>query len=162
MVRKIALGLAALVLGCAGAPAPEPPARPERPEGRYARVDVAVAPGVAEQLPADAAPPLARAVRQSARDWLEQGDRLAGDGELSLAVSVESARLRPAWKAWLFAWAAAPDHLAARVLVLRGAEPVSSAPVRVESGLSGWDWRDPAERLDRLARRLGQRVAEGL
>jgi hypothetical protein len=162
MVRKIALGLAALALACSGAPAPEPSARPERPEGRYGRVDVAVAPAVAAQLPVDDASRLARAVRQSARDWLEQSDRLAGDGELALAVSVESARVRPAWVTWLFAWLADPDHVAAQVLVLRGAERLAAFPVRVESALSGWEWRDPGERLERLARRLGQRVAEGL
>jgi hypothetical protein len=161
-VRKIALGFAAVLLACSGAPAPEAPARPERPEGRYARVEVAVAPAVAGQLPADAAAALARAVRQSARDWLEQGNRLAPDGELSLVVNVESARLRSACVALLFAWATAPDHLAARVLVLRGAEPVANISVRAESALSGWEWRDPGQRLDRLARRLGQRVVEGL
>jgi hypothetical protein len=123
---------------------------------------VAVAPEVAADLEDDAAAALARAVRQSARDWLEQRDRLAGDGELALVVRIDSARLRPAWVAWLFAWVAAPDQLATQVLVLRGAEPVSSTPVRVESALSGWAWRDPDERLDRLARRLGQRIAEGL
>jgi hypothetical protein len=125
-------------------------------------VEVAVAPEVAARLEDGAGARVARTVRQSARDWLDQGGRLAADGELSLVVSVESARLRPAWKTWLFAWAAAPDHLAARVLVLRGAERLSSTPVRVESALGGWAWRDPEERLDRLARRLGRRLAEGL
>jgi hypothetical protein len=162
MVRTIALGLAALAFACSGAPVPEPPAPVERPEGRYARVEVAVAPAAAGRLPADAGARLARTVRQSARDWLEQGDRLASDGELALVVRVDAARLRPAWVTWLFAWASDPDHLAAQVTVLRGAESLASLPVRVESGLSGWEWRDPGERLDRLARRLGHRLAEGL
>jgi hypothetical protein len=160
-VRKIALGVAALALACSGAPAPEP-ARPERPEGRYARVEVVVAPGLTAALGAEAAAGTARSVRQSARDWLDQGGRLAADGELALAIQLDSAHVRPAWVAWGFAWVADPDHLAGEVRVLRGAERLASFPVRVESALSGWDWRDPDERLDRLARRLGQRLAEGL
>jgi hypothetical protein len=163
MVKRIALGLAALALACSGgAPTADPPARAAAPEGRYVRVEVSVAPAVADRLDPEAAARVARAVRQSARDWLEQGDRLASGGELSLVVSVESARLRPGWVTWLFSWAAAPDHLAAQVMVLRGAERLSIAPVRVESALGGWAWRDPDERLDRLARRLGQRLADGL
>src|SRR5688572_15217559 len=109
MVRKIALALAALSLACAGAPAADPPPRPRSPEGLYARVEVAVAPEVAARLEDGAGARVARTVRQSARDWLDQGGRLAAEGELSLVVSVESARLRPGWKTWLFAWAAAPD-----------------------------------------------------
>ena len=33
---------------------------------------------------------------------------------------------------------------------------------QVQGESIGWAWRDPEERLDRLARRLGRRLAEGL
>jgi hypothetical protein len=154
------VAVTALALACAGAPAPhcDLPSRPE--PGRFARVEVAVAPGAA--LDAASAAHLLGSVRQSARDWLEQRDRLAPDGELSLQVRVEALRLRSAWVTWLFAWAVAPDHLAAQVTVLRGLERVDRCPARVESALSGYSWRDPDARLERLARRLGHRIAEGL
>ena len=153
--------LAPFVLACAGAPAPhcDLPSAPET--GRFARVEVALAPDTAS-LDAVSAAHLLGSVRQSARDWLEQRDRLAPDGDLSLQVRVDALRLRSSGVAWLFSWAAAPDHLGAQVTVLRGLERVDRCPARVESALSGYSWRDPDARLDRLARRLGHRIAEGL
>jgi hypothetical protein len=101
-------------------------------------------------------------VRQSARDWLEDAGRLAPGGALSVAATLESVHLRGGLTTWLFAWAAAPDHLAARVEVRRGGSSVAVFPLRVESALAGYSWRDAEERLDRLARRLGRRLAERL
>jgi hypothetical protein len=160
--RTLAIAAAVLGLACASAPPVEPASRPAPVAGRYARVEVALAQRGAPCLEADAAARLAAVVRQSARDWLEQRERLAPDGAYALAVTVDSARLRSAWVTWLFAWVAAPDHVAARVSVLRDGAPVAGYPVRVESALAGYSWRDPDARLDRLARRLGHRLAEGL
>jgi hypothetical protein len=159
--RAIASAALALGLACANVPAPrcDLPSAPEA--GRFARVEVALAPDAASLDDASAARLLGE-VRQSARDWLEQRDRLAPDGELSLQVRVEALRLRSSWVTWLFAWAVAPDRLAARVTVLRGLERADRCPERVESALSGYSWRDPDVRLDRLARRLGHRIADGL
>lgn len=156
------LGLAALA--CAGAPPAEAPPAPVA--GRVGRVEVTLASdAVGRGLPADALRSLRAVLRQSARDWLEQEDRLAPDaapGALALEIRLESLRLRSGLVTWLFAWAAAPDHLAARVRVLRDGAPVSEGALRVESRLAGYSWRDPAPRLERLARRLGRRVAMGL
>ncbi|TMA33577.1 MAG: hypothetical protein E6J87_09685 [Deltaproteobacteria bacterium] len=77
-------------------------------------------------------------------------------------MTIDAARLRSAWVTWLFAWAAAPDHLAAQVSVLRDLALVPSCPVRVESAVSGYSWRDRDARVAHLARRLGHRIAEGL
>jgi hypothetical protein len=153
--------IAALGLACASPPAPrcDPSLGPET--GRFARVEVAIAPDEASLAPKAAAEVVVW-VRQSALDWLEQRDRLARDGDLTLLVTIDSARLRSAATTWLFAWAAAPDHVAARVSVLHGLDRADRCPARVESALSGYSWRDPDARLERLARRLGQRIAEGL
>ena len=159
--RLVALAALATGLACAAAPAPpcDPGSAPQ--DARFARVEVAIAPAGAS-LDAEAAARLVALVRQSARDWLELRGRTAPDGELSLIVTVDSVRLRSAWVTTLFAWAAPPDHLAARVSLRRAAEREPRCDARVESALAGWSWRDPELRLDRLARRLGQRVAEGL
>ncbi len=156
------LAVAALALACAGAPVPEPDFQSAPEDARYARVEVSLAPGAASSLDPEARAQLVTWVRQSARDWLEQRGRLAPDGECSLVVTVDSARLRSSWVTWLFAWAAAPDHLEAQVFVLRGLDRVASHARRVESALAGYAWRDPEARLERLARRLGRRIAEGL
>jgi hypothetical protein len=158
--RLAIIALAISGLACAGAPAPSCD-RPSEPEqGRFARVEVAI--GRDASLRADRGARVAALVRQSARDWLEQRNRLASDGDLTLLVTIDDERLRTAAVAWWFAWIAAPDHLAAQVAVLRGLDRVPRCSVRVESALSGYSWRDPDARLERLARRLGHRIAEDL
>ena len=161
-LRSFAVVAIALGLACASAPPAVQSLRPPPVEGRYALVEVSLAPDGARCLEAGAATRLIAVVRQSARDWLDHGGRLAPDGEFMLEVAVDSTRLRSAWVTWLFAWAAAPDHLAARVSVLRDGARVAGYRVRVESALAGYSWRDPDARLDRLARRLGHRLVEGL
>jgi hypothetical protein len=156
------LATAALALACAGAPPPEEPIAGLPADARYAVVEVALAPEAASGLDDRASAELLRQVRQSARDWLEQGGRLAADGECSLLVSIESVHVRSAFTAWWFGWIAAPDRISARIQVLRGLDRVASGPVRVESALWGYSWRDPDERRSRLARRLGRRVVEAV
>lgn len=152
-----ALGLA---LGCASAPAAVCAQDPPAPEVRYAAVEVMLGPRVA--LDSAAAARVAELARQSALDWLEQRGRLAPDGGSTVAVTIDSARLRGALSAWAFAWIMPPDHLSARIALRSGLREVPRCASRVESALAGWSWRDPETRRDRLARRLGQRVAEGL
>jgi hypothetical protein len=154
------LAIAALGLACASAPVAVCKLPPPAPEERYAAVEVALDPELSLD-PASAAR-VAAVTRQSALDWLEQRGRLAPDGGSSVAVTVDSARLRSAFSTWLFAWAGPPDHLSARISLRRASEQTPRCEARVESALSGWSWRDSQTRLDRLARRLGQRVAEGL
>jgi hypothetical protein len=159
--RPLAIAALALGLACAGGPAPRCELASEAAPGRFAQVEVTVV-GDAASLGAESTARLAGLVRQSARDWLEQRDRLAPDGELTLQVTVDVARLRSSTVTWLFSWAVPPDQLAAQVAVRRGEERTSRCPARVESALAGYSWRDPDPRLERLARRLGHRVAEGL
>jgi hypothetical protein len=158
--RLLAIAPLSLVLACARPPGAVCDLPPPALEERYAGVAVALAPGLS--LDPAAAARVAAVTRQSALDWLEQRGRLAPDRGSSVAVTVDSARLRSALSTWLFAWTAPPDHLAARVSLRRGAEHEPRCSARVESALAGWSWRDPEARLDRLARRLGQRIAEGL
>jgi hypothetical protein len=161
--RLLAIATLGLWLGlaCASPPAPRCDLAAEPEAGQFARVEVTLAPDASSLAPKAAAELLVW-LRQSALDWLEQRDRLAPDGELTLLVTIDSARLRSASTTWLFGWVAAPDHLAAQVSVLHGLERAARCPTRVESSLAGYSWRDPDARLERLARRLGQRIAEGL
>ena len=156
------LAIAALALACAGTPPPESGIASPPAGARYAVVEVALAPEAASGLGDRARAQLLTQVRQSARDWLEQGGRLASDGECSLLVSIESVHVRSSWTAWLFAWLARPDRIEAQVQILRGLDRVASGPVRVESELAGYSWRDSDARLARLARRLGHRIVEAL
>jgi hypothetical protein len=153
--------LACATLACAGSDVPA--ASPALAvEGRFSRVTVSVTEGGTQPFGPDAASRTAATVRQSARDWLEHEDRLAFEGELELEVDVDAAHLRGALTTWLFAALVPPDYLAATVSVRREGALAARYPVRVESALAGYGWRDREERLDRLARRLGQRVAESL
>ena len=158
--RLLAVAALGLALGCASAPVAVCELLPPAADERYAGVEVALAPGLS--LDSAAAARIAALTRQSALDWLEQRGRLAPDGRATVEVAIDSARLRSELSAWLFAWIAPPDHLSARVALRRGALRTPRCAARVESALSGWSWRDPEPREDRLARRLGQRVAEGL
>jgi hypothetical protein len=158
--RLLAIAALGLALACAGPPGAVCELLPPAPDERYAGVEVELAPGLS--LDPAAAARVAAVTRQSALDWLEQRGRLAPESGRSVAVTVDSARLRSAGVAFLFAWAAPPDHLSARVSLSRGTEDTPRCSARVESALAGWSWRDPDARLDRLARRLGQRVVEGL
>jgi hypothetical protein len=161
MRALLPVALALTALACARAQAPA--AHETQPvEGRFSRVTVVLSETDARPFDREVAARTAATVRQSARDWLEHGDRLAASGELELEVDLESLHLRGAVTTWLFASLAEPDHLAAIVSVRREGELAARYPVRVESALAGYGWRDREERLDRLARRLGQRVAEGL
>jgi hypothetical protein len=157
---RLAVAALGLALGCAGAPPAVCDLLPPAPEERYAGVEVTLAPDLG--LDRGAAARVAAVTRQSALDWLEQRGRLAPEGGSVVEVVVDSARRRSALATIAFAWVAPPDHLSARVALRRGAARTPRCPIRVESALSGWSWRDPDPRLDRLARRLGQRVAEGL
>ena len=158
--RLLAIAALGLALACASPPGAICELSPPAPDERYAGVEVALAPGL--PVGPAAAARVAALTRQSALDWLDQRGRLAPDGGTAVAITIDSARLRWTLTAWLFAWAAPPDHLAARVSLRRAAEREPRCDARVESALAGWSWRDPELRLDRLARRLGQRVAEGL
>lgn len=153
---------ALLALACAGPPPlPEPvaPAHGEPVGG----VQVAPGPGLPGRAAALLEEERALAVlRQSTLDWLEQGERLDPRSELEVRVEVESLELRSPAVAWLFSALAGPDRLAVRVELRRRGDAVRTFHTGAASALSGFAWRDRGERLRRLARRVGHRVAGGL
>ena len=101
-------------------------------------------------------------LRQSALDWLDARGRFDPSGELSVHVQIRSVRLRSELVALLFGRAWRADRLEAFARVTHGGQPVRGFPVRVARSVGGRDWKDPEERLQRMARVLGRRVAEGL
>ena len=168
-VRNIAVCCSLLaLLACSSQPLPAPVEPPLPPllgdRGTVGRVDVvADAPPLSGAQQAllrrhDAAPVL----RQSALDWLDARGRFAPDGELSLHVHIRFVRLRSELVALLFGRASRADRLEATITVKRGDRRLADFPVRVASSLGGRAWKDPEERLQRMARVLGRRVAEGL
>lgn len=163
MAHSRLLAIAVLALACAAPPKPCDPSG--YPRGQVGRVEVSLAPS-AGSLDAEASARLAATVRQSALDWFDQKGRFAADGPLALLVTIDSVRVRGTVAAGLFGWVSGDDHLSARVGIeredTRDLVAAELCPVRVESALAGWSWRDPDARLERLARRLGHRIAEGL
>lgn len=105
---------------------------------------------------------VAAQVRQSALDWLDARRDLDPDGSIQVSVELYELRLRSAFTALVLAGLTGSDRLAARVGVYERGVPIASYALRVESALGGRDWRDREERLDRLARILGRRVADSL
>ena len=101
-------------------------------------------------------------LRQSALDWLDARGHFGPSGEFSLHVQIRSVRLRSELVALLFGRASRADQLEAFVMLTRNAQRVKGFSARVTSSVGGRDWRDPEERLQRMARMLGRRVAEGL
>jgi hypothetical protein len=104
----------------------------------------------------------ARVLRQSALDWLDARGHFDPSGEFSLHVQIRSVRLRGELVALLFGRSSRADQLEAFVMVMRNDQRVKDFSARVTSSVGGRDWKDPEERLQRMARMLGRRVAEGL
>lgn len=104
----------------------------------------------------------ATVLRQSALDWLDARGHFARKGELLLQVQIRAVRLRSELAALLLGGAAGADSLEVSVRVTRGGEELKIFAAHVTSSAGGRDWKDPGDRLQRMARRLGQRVADGL
>jgi len=101
-------------------------------------------------------------LRQSALDWLDARGHFGPSGEFSLHVQIRSVRLRGELVALLFGRASRADQLEAFVMLTRDTQRVKGFSARVTSSVGGRDWRNPEERMQRMARMLGRRVAEGL
>lgn len=153
-------------VACAAArpPAPPPPGPPFllAGEARVGRVEVEAAPGLGREARARLEAGTGDVLRQSVLDWLDQRGRWDPSGALAVQVQVGTLRLRSRLRALLPGSWGRPDVLAARVRVSRQGELLKSFGVEATSRLGGRAWWDPAERLRRLARILGQRVVEGL
>lgn len=99
-------------------------------------------------------------LRQSTLDWLEQRRRFSRQGELRVGIRVEALYLRGPLVARWWPGLGARDRLAVQVTLRRGDVELKRFESFVESRVGGRDWADSGARARRLARRLGQRVAE--
>ena len=101
-------------------------------------------------------------MRFAALDWFEHVGRFDTRASLVLFVEVRDLHLRSGLSAWLWPESVAPDHL--RVLVRfrddAGFWRHEDFEWLETTRVGGWDWRDPEARLERVARRLGRRIAE--
>lgn len=168
-LRNIAMGCSLLMLlACRSGPSPPLTERsvPQLLQGRddVGRVAVSadtdlLSPAQQELLRRHEAAPV---LRQSVLDWLDARGRFDRAGQLALLVKVRSVRLRPEFVALLLGRLAGADHLETSVSVEREGELVKTFAASVSSSAGGRDWRDPAERLRRMARILGRRVVDGL
>lgn len=99
-------------------------------------------------------------LRISALDWFEHEGRFEREGETRLLVEVTGLSLRSVLSTWLWPDLPAPDVLAIRVRVRDPAGTRHAFDWEERTQVGGWEWRDPDVRLERLARRLGRRIAE--
>jgi len=166
--RRAALGLLLAVSAACGGDLPAPSGRSVpfllEGEARVGRVEVVAA---RESLSGSTRSLLQERgaleiVRQSALDWFDHRDRFARDGELELRVRILELRLRSRVTALLFARISGADRLEASVVASRQGTVLKTYPVAAASALGGRAWSDPTERLQRLSRLLGQRIALGL
>jgi len=104
----------------------------------------------------------AAVLRQSALDWLDARSHFDPKGALTLQLQIRAVRLRSKLAALLLGGATGADHLEVAVVVTRGADVLKTFAAQVTSSAGGRDWKDPGDRLQRMARLLGQRVVDGL
>ena len=158
--------LAGLALGCAASPAPSPHA--ERLQDllgslRVASLSVEAGVEIGEAPRDDLVEyDISGVLRQSALDWLEQRRRFSPQGEIRVVVRIQDLRLRGPLAARWWPGLGAPDRHAVQVSARQGEVELARFERRVESRVGGRDWADSGARAQRLARRLGQRVAEAL
>jgi hypothetical protein len=157
-------GLAAVaLLACAGtdAPAADPDPVPLSDQARVAglRVTLAGTLSVAERetLERIDVPML---VRLAALDWFEHESRFDLAGQVTLEVEVLALSLEGAVPVWLWRGLAGEDWLEVRVRVHDASGLHDDFILTERTGVEGWEWRDADARLDRMARRLGRRIAE--
>lgn len=101
-------------------------------------------------------------LRQSTLDWLDERGGFDPESVLDVRVQIRSVRLRSAAAALLLGSLAGEDRLMAVVVVTRDAVVVKTFEAEVSSSSGGRGWRDPAERIERLARMLGRRIVDRL
>ena len=77
-----------------------------------------------------------------------------------LDVEVRALSLAGAISVWLWRGLVGEDRLEVHVRVRDAAGPRGEFLLTERTGVEGWEWRDADVRLDRLARRLGRRIAE--
>jgi hypothetical protein len=150
-----------------GAPAPiDAPGLPHvlAGEARVGRVDVTPDARLlsARQLELLRRHEAAAVLRQSALDWLDAQGRFAPEGELVLEVQISAVRLRSMLAALLLGGAAGADHLDASARVTKDGGELKTFAARVTSSAGGRNWKDPGDRMRRMAQLLGQRVVDAL
>ena len=161
---RIALGgwIAATLLGCAS-PAPQvQPAPPPLPDGARVsdlRVELSASVGPAERKSLERVD-AHQLLRLSALDWFEHEKRFDPNGSVEIRVEVIALSLRAAAAVWLWPDMGSPDALTVRVYLRLQNETREAFTWEEQTRVGGWEWRDADARLERLARRLGRRIAE--
>ena len=163
-VASLAIALLACAPNGSREPSGQGPPRVLVDGARVAHLDVG---GDAGALSASARALLDRyevgaALRQSTLDWLDERGAFDPEGELDVLVQIRSVRLRSAAVALLLGSLGGEDRLATFVVVTRDAVVVKTFEAEASSSSGGRGWRDPAERIERLARMLGRRIVEHL
>lgn len=151
------------LLGCVGpgtevAPAPPTPLS-ERERVAELRVTLAGA------LDPDARAALERVevpmlLRVSALDWFEHRSRFDRQGEVELDVEVRALSLASGLSVWLWRSLVGEDSLEVRVTLRDASGSRAVFALTERTGVGGFSWRHADLRLDRMARRLGRRIAE--
>ena len=161
--RVAALLLPFALLCCAGAdPAAPPPETKRLPEAaRVADVRLVLGEGLgAQERSTLERLDVASLVRLAALDWFEHEHRFDPEGGIEIEVEVLSLTLVGAVPTWLWRSLAGGDALEVRVRVRDRSGPQSEFVLTERTAVAGWEWRNPDDRLDRMARRLGRRIAE--
>ncbi len=154
---------AALLLACAGddAPAPNRDPKPLPEHARVADLRVTLAddigPACRAQLERADVPML---LRVSSLDWFEHEHRFDREGDVYLEVEVKGVSLAGAMSTWLWRGLVGEDWLEVRVTVRDSGGLREDFTLTERTAVEGWEWRDADARLDRMARRLGRRIAE--
>ena len=155
-----ALACLALALSCSAARGPEPESATTphsgTPPGPISAVRVELASG----LEAPHGELARRVAAQTALDWLEHAGVFDPRASGRVYATITELRVRSATTTWLFPFLAPPDRMAVRVRFEGPPELGSSFEIAVESRVAGFRWRDRTMRAERLARRLGRRIAE--
>ena len=101
-------------------------------------------------------------IRLAALDWFDHDGRFDIEGQISFEVEVLALALAGAIPVWLWRGWAGDDRLEVKVRVLDAGVFREDFSLTERTGVEGWEWRDADARLDRMARRLGRRIAEVL
>lgn len=138
---------------------PTPPLLPDGASVADLRVELAASLDPAERKRLERVD-VRELLRLSALDWFEHEKRFAPNGSVEILVEVLALSLRAAPAVWLWPDLGSPDALAVRVHVRLPKEAREAFTWEEQTRVGGWEWRDADARLERLARRLGRRIAE--
>ena len=99
-------------------------------------------------------------LRVSSLDWFEHEHRFDREGDVYLEVEVKGVSRAGVMSTWLWRGLVGEDWLEVRVTVRDSGGLREDFTLTERTAVEGWEWRDADARLDRMARRLGRRIAE--